>query len=184
MMSAAYRQSSRPRADAEKIDQINSLLWRMNPRRLDAESYRDTLLRSAGRLSDKMYGPSEDAEAETSVRRTVYSRVSRGRLSNLLKVYDFPDPVQTSGGRDLTTTSLQQLFIMNSPFMRVEAEALAAAVKPEADDKAKVRNLYRKVLSRDASAKELDLALGYLAQGTIEQYAQVLLSSNEEIFWQ
>jgi hypothetical protein len=184
MMSAAYRQSSRPRADAEKVDQINSLLWRMNPRRLDAESYRDTLLRSAGRLSGKMYGPSEDAEAETSVRRTVYARVSRGRLSNLLKVYDFPDPVQTSGGRDLTTTSLQQLFIMNSPFMRVEAEALAAAVKPEADDKAKVRSLYRKVLSRDASAKELDLALGYLAQGTIEQYAQVLLSSNEEIFWQ
>jgi hypothetical protein len=30
----------------------------------------------------------------------------------------------------------------------------------------------------------MDLALGYLAQGTMEQYAQVLLSSNEEIFWQ
>ena len=29
-----------------------------------------------------------------------------------------------------------------------------------------------------------DLGLGYLSQGTIEQYAQVLLSSNEEIFWQ
>ncbi len=140
MMSAAYRQSSRPRADAEKVDQVNSLLWRMNPRRLDVESYRDTLLRSAGRLSDKMYGPSEDAESETSVRRTVYARVSRGRLSNLLKVYDFPDPVQTSGGRDLTTTSLQQLFIMNSPFMRAEAEALAAAVGSEPDDKAKMRS--------------------------------------------
>ena len=184
MMSAAYRQSSRPRADAEKVDQVNSLLWRMNPRRLDVESYRDTLLHSAGRLSDKMYGPSEDAESETSVRRTVYARVSRGRLSNLLKVYDFPDPVQTSGGRDLTTTSLQQLFIMNSPFMRAEAEALAAAVGNEPDDKAKMRALYRKVLSRDPSAKEMDLALAYLAQGTMEQYAQVLLSSNEEIFWQ
>ncbi|MEO8372057.1 MAG: DUF1553 domain-containing protein [Candidatus Solibacter sp.] len=184
MMSAAYRQSSRPRADGEKVDQINSLLWRMNPRRLDAESYRDTLLRSAGRLSSKMYGPSEDAESETNVRRTVYARVSRGRLSNLLKVYDFPDPVQTSGGRDLTTTSLQQLFVMNSPFMRAEAEALAESVKQEADGKSKVRSLYRQVLSRDPSAKELDLALGYLAQGTVEQYAQVLLSSNEEIFWQ
>ena len=115
MMSAAYRQSSRPRADAEKVDQVNSLLWRMNPRRLDVESYRDTLLRSAGRLSDKMYGPSEDAEAETSVRRTVYARVSRGRLSNLLKVYDFPDPVQTSGGRDLTTTSLTAAFHYEQP---------------------------------------------------------------------
>jgi hypothetical protein len=184
MMSAAYRQSSRPRTDAEKIDQTNTLLWRMNPRRLDVESYRDSLLRAAGRLSDRMYGPSEDAESENSVRRTVYSRVSRGRLSNLLKIYDFPDPVQTSGGRDLTTTSLQQLFIMNSPFMKAEADALAAAVKQEPDDKSKMRSLYRKVLSRDPSPKELDLALGYLAQGTVEQYAQVLLSSNEEIFWQ
>jgi hypothetical protein len=105
-------------------------------------------------------------------------------LSNLLKVYDFPDPVQTSGGRDLTTTSLQQLFIMNSPFMRAEAEALEAAVQQEPDAKAKVRSLYRKVLSREPSPKELDLAQGYLAQGTISQYAQVLLSSNEEIFWQ
>jgi len=184
MMSAAYRQSSRPRVDAEKVDQTNTLLWRMNPRRLDAESYRDSLLRAAGRLSDKMYGPSEDAESETSVRRTVYSRVSRGRLSNLLRIYDFPDPVQTAGGRDLTTTALQQLFIMNSPFMKAEADTLAASVKQEPDDKAKMRSLYRKVLSRDPSAKELDLALGYLAQGTVEQYAQVLLSSNEEIFCQ
>lgn len=184
MMSAAYRQSSRPRADAEKVDQMNALLWRMNPRRLDVESYRDTLLRSAGRLSTKMYGPSEDAEAETNVRRTVYARVSRGRLSNLLKIYDFPDPVQTSGGRDLTTSPLQQLFLMNSPFMHTESEALATAVAQDADEKTKVRDLYRKVLSRDPSPKEMDMALGYLPQGTIEQYAQILLSSNEVIFWQ
>ena len=64
MLSAAYRQSSRPRADAEKVDQINSLLWRMNPRRLGCGILsRYAAARSAGRLSDKMYGPSEDAEA-------------------------------------------------------------------------------------------------------------------------
>ena len=184
VMSAAYRQSSRPREDAAKVDQMNALLWRMNPRRLDVESYRDTLLRSAGRLSTKMYGPSEDAEAETSVRRTVYSRVSRGRLSNLLKIYDFPDAVQTSGSRDLTTTALQQLFLMNSPFMHAEATALAEAVAAEPDAAAKTRSLYRKVLARDPSAKELDMARTYLADGTVEQYAQILLASNEEIFWQ
>ena len=183
MLSATYRQSSRPRSDGEKLDQTNTLLWRMNPRRLDAESYRDTLLRSAGRLSDKMYGPSEDAEAETNVRRTVYARVSRGRLSNLLKVYDFPIRCRPAGAGPHDHL-LQQLFIANSPFMRAESEALAAAVAQEPDRKAKVRSLYRKVLARDPSAREIDLAQGYLAQGTIEQYAQVLLSSNEEIFWQ
>jgi hypothetical protein len=187
MLSAAYQQSSKPRPEGEKADPLNSLLWRMNPRRLDVESYRDSLLRAAGRLDTKMYGPSEDVEAVTNVRRTVYGRVSRGRTSSLLKIYDFPDPMQTSGGRELTTNALQQFFVLNSAFMHDEAAALSKLAAAESGDQtsdaAKVRLLYRKVLSRDPSPKELDLALSYLADGTIEQYAQVLLSTNEEIFW-
>ena len=89
MLSAAYRQSSKPRADGEKVDQLNTLLWRMNPRRMDVESYRDTLLRAAGRLDEKMYGLSEEVDSPTNLRRTVYGRVSRGRMSTLLKLYDF-----------------------------------------------------------------------------------------------
>ena len=44
----------------EAIDPANALLWRMNPRRMDIEAYRDTLLRAAGKLSDQMGGPSEE----------------------------------------------------------------------------------------------------------------------------
>jgi len=183
MLSAAYRQSSAWRADAAALDTPNALLWRMNPRRLDIEAYRDSMLRAAGTLDDRLYGPSEDIGAEGFNRRTVYARVARGGLSTLLRLYDFPDPTQTSPGRDLTTTSLQQLFIMNSTFMREQAAALATSVKDEADDAAKMRSLYRRILSRDPSAKELDLAVSFLAKGTVEQYAQVLLSTNEEIFW-
>jgi len=183
MLTSAYRQASRPRADAEKIDQANTFLWRMNPRRLDVESYRDSLLRAAGKLSDKMYGVSEDVDSDKSVRRTVYSRVSRGRLSKLFLLYDFPDPSQTAPGRDLTISSLQQLFIMNSSFMREEGKALAESVAQEADNPAKVRSLYRKILSRDPSSKEMDLALSYLNEGTLEQYSHILLSTNEVIFW-
>jgi len=183
MLSSAYRQSSKPREDGEKIDTVNTLLWRMNPRRLDIEAYRDTLLRSAGRLSDKMYGPSEDLEAPTMTRRTVYGRVSRSRLNSLLKNYDFPDPMQTAGSRDSTTTSLQQLFVMNSSFLHDEATSLVESVKDQTEDSAKLRGIYRKVLSRNPTPKELDLGLSYLANGTLDQYAQVLLSTNEEIFW-
>ena len=183
MLSAAYQQSSKPREDGLKADILNTMLWRMNPRRLDVESYRDTLLRSAGRLDDKMYGPSEDVEGATNLRRTVYGRVSRARMSTLLKYYDFPDPMQTSGGRDLTTTALQQFFVMNSSFMHDEAAALTKLVDTEPNETEKVTKLYRDVLSRDPSPKELDLALSYLAGGTIDQYAQILLSTNEEIFW-
>jgi hypothetical protein len=183
LLSATYRQASHPRADASQADPANTLLWRMNPRRLDVESYRDSLLRVTGRLSDAMYGPSEDVDAEASVRRTVYSRVSRSRLGKLFRLYDFPDPSQTAPNRDLTTSSLQQLFIMNSGFMRLGAQALAKSVEEAADNTAKVRELFRRVLSRAPTPKELDLALSYLADGTIEQYAHVLLSSNELIFW-
>ena len=183
MLSSTYRQASRPRADAEKVDQANTFLWRMNPRRLDVESYRDTLLRAAGKLSEQMYGPSEDVDSDKSVRRTVYSRVSRSRLSKLFLLYDFPDPSQTAPGRDLTISSLQQLFVMNSSFMREEARVLAASVEQEADNPAKIRSLYRKIVSRDPSPKELDLALSYLSHGTAEQYSHILLSTNEVIFW-
>ncbi|MDQ6705689.1 MAG: DUF1553 domain-containing protein, partial [Acidobacteriota bacterium] len=144
---------------------------------------RDSILRAAGTLNETMYGPSEDLDSQGGTRRTVYGRVSRGRMSNLLRLYDFPDPTQTSPGRDLTTTSLQQLFVMNSSFMHEQAAALAKAVDKEPDDAAKVRSLYRKVLARDPGSKELNLALSYLARGTLEQYAHVLLSTNEEIFW-
>ena len=183
LMSAAYRQSSRTRGDGEAADQANTLLWRMNPRRLDIESYRDSILRSAGVLSDEMYGPSKEVDDPANVRRTIYGRVSRKKLNYLLKTYDFPDPIQTAAVRNLTTTSLQQLFALNSEFFAVFAEKLAASVEGEADDAARIRILYRKILSRDASPGEVSLALNYLKQGTLGQYAQVLLATNEEIFW-
>jgi hypothetical protein len=183
MLSAAYRQSSKPRPDAERVDKPNTLLWRMNPRRLDVEAYRDSLLRSAGTLNETMYGASDELDSPANTRRTVYGRVSRGRLNNLLKLYDFPDPTQTSPARELTTTPLQQLFVMNGPFVRAQAEALAKTLEPEKDNAARLRALYRKVLGRDPSAKELDLGLSYLNSAPFEEYAQVLLASNEEIFW-
>ena len=36
---------------------------------MDIESYRDSILRSAGTLDEKMYGPSEDLDAEANIRR-------------------------------------------------------------------------------------------------------------------
>jgi hypothetical protein len=183
MLSAAYRQSSAPRDDAEAINPGNSLLYRMNPRRMDIEAYRDTLLRAAGELSDEAGGPSMDIDNAANMKRTVYGKISRTRINNLLRTYDFPDPLQTSAGREPTTTSLQQLFLMNSVFIHNLSGTLAKSVDGESDNAAKIRALYRKILSRDPSAKELDLAMTYLNGGTLDQYAQVLLATNEEIFW-
>ena len=183
MLSAAYRQSSTPRADADAVDPLNALVWRMNPRRLDIESYRDSLLRSAGLLDETLYGVSDDLQGEDFKRRTIYGRVSRANTSMLLRLYDFPDANQTSPGRDLTTTSLQQLFVMNSAFVHSLGAALADAVRGDETYELKVRNLYRRVLSRDPTASELSEGRAYLTQGTVERFAEILLSTNEEIFW-
>ena len=57
--SAAYRQASRtpgpPKQAAD--DPENTLLWRMNRRRLDAESLRDAMLAVSGELNPKAGGP-------------------------------------------------------------------------------------------------------------------------------
>ncbi len=59
MLSATYRQSSKPRAREMEVDPTNQLLWRMNPRRMDIEAYRDSLLQASGKLDLTMYGPSQ-----------------------------------------------------------------------------------------------------------------------------
>ena len=79
MLSSAYRQSSAPREDAEQVDSTNKFLWRMNPRRLDIEAYRDSMMHASGTLSDKLYGVSIDFDDMKNDRRTIYSRISRGR---------------------------------------------------------------------------------------------------------
>jgi hypothetical protein len=183
MLSVAYQQASRPRPDAAKIDPANRLLWRMNPRRLDIEAYRDCILQATGSLDASLGGPSTDLDQAGNKRRTVYARISRGRLSNVLQLYGFPEATMHSPGRETTTTPLQQLFVMNSPFLRDQAAALLGSVSKEPDVHAKVRALYHKVLTRDPSERELALASKYLADGTLTDYAHALLCTNEVIFW-
>jgi hypothetical protein len=160
----------------------------MNPRRLDIEAYRDNLLKATSSLDETVYGLSVDIDSPTDHRRTVYGRVSRGRLNTVLALYDFPDPMMTAPSRDLTTSPLQQLFVMNSPFIEDRARDLVKCVESETDPAAKIREMYRHTLQRDPTPKEVDLALSYLGAsaekpGTLEQYAQALLATNEEIFW-
>ncbi|MEO7413711.1 MAG: PSD1 and planctomycete cytochrome C domain-containing protein [Opitutaceae bacterium] len=183
MLSATYQQASRLRPDAAKLDPANSLMWRMTPRRLDIEAYRDGILQATGTLDPSMGGPSMALDQADNYRRTVYARISRGRVSNLLQLYDFPEATMHSPSRDTTVTPLQQLFVLNSPFMRSQAEALLASVAEAGDDNAKVRVMYRKALLRDADDRELTLATRYLATGTMADFAHALLSTNEQIFW-
>ena len=148
MLSATYRQSSQPRAQAMETDPTNQLLWRMNPRRMDIEAYRDSLLQASGKLDLTMYGPSEDVDAGVAAHR-VRDHQPRPQHSDVMKLYDVPAPIAHIPMRQPTLNPLQALFVMNSAFVQEQATALAEQVAGEATPEAKIQTLYRKILSRE-----------------------------------
>ncbi|MGH7129438.1 MAG: DUF1553 domain-containing protein, partial [Planctomycetaceae bacterium] len=170
------------------IDPANRLLWRMNRRRLDVERWRDSLLAVSGRLERGIGGRSIDPEDPDETRRTLYSEVSRLELNPMLALFDFPDPNAHSDGRSKTVTPLQKLFVLNSPFMVRQAEALAERLSIEAgpDLADRIRHAYRLLYAREATDEELRLGLEFLAGSAEEtawvEYAQALLASNEMLF--
>ena len=198
MLSSAYQQASFDRPACRRLDPDNRLLWRMNRRRLDLEAMRDALLAVSGRLDRKPGGRPVDIVGDPkNGRRTVYGLVDRQDLPALFRAFDFASPDQTAERRPRTTVPQQALFGMNAPFVLEQARALAARaeVAGEADPARRVAALYRLVLCRRPNAGEMRLALRFVAAteragkgqeksklGPWQQYAQVLLVTNELMF--
>ena len=130
MLSAAYQQSHEVDAENLKKDPTNRYLWHFNPRRLEAEIIRDSLLAVGGNLDLTMYGPSV---LDNTARRSVYLRVKRSELIPLMTMFDAPEPTQSIGERVATTVPTQALAMMNSPFVRQQAEKLFARIRPAKD---------------------------------------------------
>ncbi len=161
----------------------------MNRRRLGVEAWRDAILAATGRQRGPVGGPSIDPTAPDEGRRTVYSRISRLSLNPLLALFDFPDPNIHADHRVETTTPLQKLFVMNSPFIVQQAEALADFLNTGTDgtDRNFVQRGYQVLYSRPVTEGELQLGLEFLRSGNDarvrrQQYAQVLLAANEMLF--
>jgi cytochrome c553 len=187
LLSSTYRLSTRMDSQNHEIDPDNVLLWRANRRRLEVEAWRDAMLAASGQLDATLGGPSQDLAAPDNRRRTLYARISRHSLDGLLRLFDFPDPNLTSDKRPITTVPLQQLFVLNSPFMEQRAGALAARLAAaEGDDEARIRRAFVELYGRPATAREVRLGLDFLAEASAgggppawHQYAQVLLGTNE-----
>jgi hypothetical protein len=142
VLTRTWQQSST--FDAEKFEQDpeNHLLWRVNPRRLEAEAVRDAMLTVSGNL-DFMRpatpliaaageGTVGQAVFEPEIRkieapvRSVYLPRVRSVLPEMLELYDAPDASNVAGARDTTTVPLQALHALNSAFVRQQAEGFAA----------------------------------------------------------
>ncbi len=199
MLSSTYRQSSRLDSSSHARDPGNVLLWRMNRRRLDVEAWRDALLAVAGRLDSKIGGPSVSLEAPANIRRTLYAAISRHDLAWMLRLFDFPDPNITSGGRVETIVPLQQLFVLNSEFMIASARAVASRLSEPGHagtnptDETRIRQAYLLLFGRPETEHERKLGLLYLRtsdrtgspradMSRWDRYAQALLATNEFLF--
>jgi cytochrome c553 len=203
MLSATYQLSSAFDPHNFEVDPDNTRLWHMNRRRLEVEPWRDAMLAVSGQLDRTLGGPSLDLSSATNHRRTVYAAISRHNLHGLLRLFDFPDPNITSDKRTVTSVPLQQLFVLNSEFVVEQAKSLAArltSTSGEADSD-RVKRAILTLYGRPAAPEEVEWALGFLAgssehpaseyagsgQGSgpltrWEQYAQILLGSNEFLF--
>ncbi|HEY2951659.1 MAG TPA: DUF1549 and DUF1553 domain-containing protein [Verrucomicrobiae bacterium] len=173
----------------ESADSANDLFWRMNRRRLSIEQWRDAVLFTSGEL-DWSGGQSLELDDPTNCRRTVHARVSRLKLNDLLVQFDYPDANVHAEKRGVTTTALQKLFVLNSPFMLERAKALAARLHADLNesDAARVARAYRLLFGREPSREESALALDFLRRpggggaSRWEHYAQLLLASNEMMY--
>ena len=189
MLSATYQQSSEADPATLKADPDNTLVSHFNRQRLDWEATRDSLLFASNRLDLKLGGRAEDI-LESS-RRSVYGFIDRQNLPGVFRAFDFATPDTTSPQRFTTTVPQQALFLMNSPFSVREARELMkrSEVASATDPTAKIDAIYRIVYQREPTPQETAIALEFLQTDAgskkltaWEQYAQVLLESNEFAF--
>lgn len=157
MSSATYQQQSISHVTGEKIDPANKLLWRMNRRRQDFETMRDTLLQVSHQLDLKIGGKSVNGiTADSNKRRTLYTSINRQNVPGLLRTFDFPSPDVSSGSRNSTSVPGQSLFLMNHPLVLKAAQILGEEAEQAANPTAGIEQLYQKILQREPTQEELN----------------------------
>jgi len=185
VLSRSYQMSSSHHATNAKIDPDNMLFWKMNQKRLDAESMRDGMLATAGQLNPSPYQGSvltqvggvnlgrslanltklQNTEFD---HRSVYLPVARQAVPEVLKAFDFAEPSIIVGRREITTVPTQALFLLNSEFVTDQSKALATRVLKMDSDKARVDLAFQLAFARSATAEEQTRTHALLAECNTE----------------
>ena len=179
-------------SDRSGADADNQWLARMNRRRLEIEPWRDAMLAVAGNLDDRMEGIGQDLDQPAHRRRTLYGRIGRDEQNDMLRIYDFPPPTTHSPARDLTTTPLQQLFVLNSEFVERQSSLLAGRILDQSDvtNRPRIERCYQLLFQRSPTPQELQLGERFLtaSSGKLSEpecwrtYVQSLYGLNEFMF--
>ena len=194
MNSSTYRQQSLAVGESASSDEANRFLWRMNPRRLEWEAMRDSILHVSGSLSHRDKGglPVDLLALKERNFRSVFGFLDRERIPGVLRTFDFPTPQVSCEARVRTVVPQQGLFLMNSKFV-VESSKRMAALLPKGSPEARVRALFRRALSREPTPIELSKSKSFVLRSSSSKQdgtsfsswdalAQVMLMSNEFLY--
>ena len=187
LTSETYQLSSRSSATQTAIDPENRWYWRRQPRRIEAEILRDSILAVSGKLNPQMFGPSirprihPDALAHATNprvakwpadivddartwRRSVYIRQRRSLIMPFLETFDGPDGHISVGSRETTVIPTQSLYLLNSAFVREHSLYLAQRVRREAGNTPEERAalIFRVALGRRPTSQEKQAAVAFL----------------------
>jgi hypothetical protein len=200
LTSRAWRQASQPRKKALAVDGGSRFLWRFPPRRLEAEVIRDNILLATGTLDSRMGGPGfsgfrveaenvrhyhpKESYGPADWRRMLYMTKVRQEREPTFGVFDCPDFNQTVPNRSRSTTPLQSLSLLNSPFVLQQAGLLAKRLRHESgtDSRAQVARACQLALGREPTREELSDASGLVAEHTLEAFCRALFNANEFLF--
>lgn len=173
MSSSTYQQATDFQAEASQADPANRWLWRFPRHRLEGETIRDAGLAVAGLLNPKMGGPSifpelpagmtsrggwkVNASADERNRRSVYVFVRRNTRYPMFMAFDMPDTHESCARRNVTTSPLQALTLLNSEVTLNWAQHFAARVRSLAgsDRHAQINAAYRLAFGRTAQTDEI-----------------------------
>jgi hypothetical protein len=201
--SAVYRQSTTHDRRAAEVDADNRLLWRMNRRRLDAESVHDAMLETAGQLDRTMGGPSVrqfglrpgphvtpvidytayDWSQPGSGRRSVYRFLFRTLPDPMMDSLDEADASQLTAARNESITPLQALALLNNPFVVHQSECLAARLQREArGTEEQIARAFELLFGRAPAADELAELGGYVRSHGLANLCRLLLNTNEFLY--
>ena len=198
--SSVYRQSSRLDSRAQAVDRDNRLLWRMTPRRLEAESLRDAILATSGQLDTRMGGPGYNIwEPNTNYvavykprtelgrdafRRMVYQFKPRSQPDPTFSAFDCPDAALVAPRRNVSTTALQALNLLNSRFVIQQATCFARRLEAEAgsDPTRQVERGFRLAFGRAPSAAECHAAVALIGSHGCAAFCRALYNANEFVY--
>ena len=183
VLSELYRRSSsNANADVATLaaDPDNANYWRMNPRRMESQLVRDSLLQLAGKLDLTLGGPSLDpASSETSPRRSLYFVQNADTEHRFLAVFDNSNVLECYR-RNESVVPQQALALTNSKLSRECADALAARLE-KLDQRAFIDQAFLTILNRLPTEVERSASLeGFAAlKQQRSLFLQALLSHND-----